>query len=291
MVAAILLAFFCGSYRAGGTFLRPGQQNSAQAQRQLDHLTQENALAAQRQESPALRANKVVAPGAAADNSGNAERQQANATQPTPQSAPLLEEAVAKQKILEQQLDDARSELVRLNKAHESDQTSMVGNQLRISQLSDQLKTAKQNATNMQKQLAAIGGDDRNVMGSRRLHVIDIRDTDQDGQPGKAFGRIFLTEGKSLVFYAFDLGDPARTDAQRAFQVWGQQEGKASSLRSLGFLNVDDKTQRRWALKSDDSASFDKINSIFVTVERRGGAKTPSGQHLLFAYLGEPNHP
>ena len=43
-----------------------------------------------------------------------------------------------------------------------------------------------------------------------------------------------------------------KINAKQTFQVWGQQEGKTSSLRSLGFLYVDDKTQRRWALKTDN---------------------------------------
>ena len=60
---------------------------------------------------------------------------------------------------------------------------------------------------------------------------------------------------------------------RRPIQVWGQQEGKAGSLRSLGFLNVDNKTQQRWVLKSNDAATFKEVNSLFVTVEPQGGAK------------------
>jgi hypothetical protein len=33
------------------------------------------------------------------------------------------------------------------------------------------------------------------------------------------------------------------------------------------------------------------INSVFVTVEPAAGIKQPSGQKLLYAYLGAPNHP
>jgi hypothetical protein len=143
----------------------------------------------------------------------------------------------------------------------------------------------------MQRQLASAGGDVPNLMGARQLHVVDVRDSGPDGKPGKAFGRIFLTEGKSLVFYAFDLNDPARNGSKKTYQVWGQTEGKAGSLRSLGLLNADSKAQQRWVLKSNDTAAFKEINSIFVTVEPQGGATTPSGQRLLFAYLGEANHP
>ena len=137
----------------------------------------------------------------------------------------------------------------------------------------------------------AAGKDVRDLMGARQLHVVDVRDTDPNGKAGKAFGRVFLTEGKSLIFYAFDLTDARKIDAKQTFQVWGQQEGKATSLRSLGFLYVDDKTQRRWALKTDDPAAVKEIDSVFVTVEPEGGAKKPSSQRLLYAYLGEANHP
>ena len=185
-------------------------------------------------------------------------------------------------------LEDTRTELAELKKARASDQASIVADQVRINELSDQLKTAKVNA-NLQRQLAT--GDVPNLMGARQLHVVDVRDSGPNGKPGKAFGRIFLTEGKSLVFYAFDLNDPTKNGSKKTYQVWGQTEGRAGSVRSLGFLNVDNKAQQRWVLKSNDTATFKEINSLFVTVEPQGGAKTPSGQRLLFAYLGEANHP
>jgi hypothetical protein len=185
-------------------------------------------------------------------------------------------------------LEDTRAELAELKKARASDRASIVADQIRINELSDQLKTAKVNA-NLQRQLAM--GDVPNLMGARQLHVVDVRDSGPNGKPGKAFGRIFLTEGKSLVFYAFDLNDPTKNGSKKTYQVWGQTEGRAGSVRSLGFLNVDNKAQQRWVLKSNDTATFKEINSLFVTVEPQGGAKTPSGQRLLFAYLGEANHP
>jgi hypothetical protein len=44
-----------------------------------------------------------------------------------------------------------------------------------------------------------------------------------------------------------------------------------------------------WALKTEDPAVVKEIDSVFVTVEPEGGAKKPSGQRLLYAYLGEAN--
>jgi hypothetical protein len=34
-----------------------------------------------------------------------------------------------------------------------------------------------------------------------------------------------------------------------------------------------------------------QINSVFVTVEPSAGGKQPSGQKMLYADLGEANHP
>jgi hypothetical protein len=205
-------------------------------------------------------------------------------------NAQSLEQAEAQRKQLEKQLADAGAELAQLNQARASDQAEMVADQVHINELSQQLKTATTNI-DMERQLATAGKDVRDLMGARQLHVVDVRDTDPNGKAGKAFGRVFLTEGKSLIFYAFDLTDARKINAKQTFQVWGQQEGKASSLRSLGFLYVDDKTQRRWALKTDDPAAVKEIDSVFVTVEPEGGAKKPSNQRLLYAYLGEANHP
>jgi hypothetical protein len=264
------------------------QQNST-LQATVSRLEQTNAE--QQRETQELRSRLATLTGVANSQShGN--------SQTTPKTAQLAsqdnrspEEAEGQLRTQEKLLDDARAELAALKKARASDQASIVADQFRINELSDQLKAAKANASNMQRQVAIASGDVPNLMGARQLHVVDVRDSGPDGKPGKAFGRIFLTEGKSLVFYAFDLNDPARNGSKKTYQVWGQTEGRAGSVRSLGFLNVDNKAQQRWVLKSNDAATFREINSLFVTVEPQGGAKTPSGQRLLFAYLGEANHP
>jgi len=122
------------------------------------------------------------------------------------------------------------------------------------------------------------------------LHVVDVRDTNANGKPSQAFARVFLTEGKSLTFYAFDLNEGRVANSKARFQVWSQQLASKSSVRSLGFLYVDDKAEKRWVLKVDNPDLLSEIDSVFVTVSPPGGIK-PSGQRLLYAYLGEPNHP
>ena len=58
-----------------------------------------------------------------------------------------------------------------------------------------------------ERQLLAMGRDVSDLMGARNLHILDVVDTDARGKSRPAFGRIFYTEGKSLVFYAYDLNE------------------------------------------------------------------------------------
>jgi hypothetical protein len=301
-LAAVAIAFLYGAHHGGGVPVPSNTQNVTQTQQRLDQLTRQNSaldvtisqqgrtLIERQRETERLRA-QVAALNSDADRSRLlSEQRRAEAIQSASRNTQSLEQATAQLKVQEKLLADSRAELARVNQTRESDQASIVADQAHINELSQQLKAAKANV-DMERQLASAGKDVRDLMGARQLHVVDVRDTDPNGKAGKAFGRVFLTEGKSLIFYAFDLSDARKIDAKETFQVWGQQEGKTSSQRSLGFLYVDDKSQRRWALKTEDPAAIKEIDSVFVTVEPRGGAKKPTGQRLLYAYLGEANHP
>jgi hypothetical protein len=102
---------------------------------------------------------------------------------------------------------------------------------------------------------------------------------------------VFLVEGKSLVFYAFDLGDRGNP-AKVSFQAWGQLEGRDMGEKNLGVFYVDDHAQKRWVLKVNDPMKLTAINSVFVTIEPLGGADRPTGKKLLYAFLGtQANHP
>jgi hypothetical protein len=54
---------------------------------------------------------------------------------------------------------------------------------------------------------------------------------------------------------------------------------------------VDAKGQGRWVLKVDSPELLKGINSIFVTVESTAAGTHPGNQKMLYAYLGEANHP
>jgi hypothetical protein len=144
-----------------------------------------------------------------------------------------------------------------------------------------------------QQELAEKGSDVRDLVVARNLHIIDVHDRDGDGKSQRAFGRIFYTEGKSLIFYAYDLADPRKLEAKVSFYVWGERLGAEKPIRSLGVFHNDDANDGRWVLTFDDPQVLAQINSVFVTVESSKKAiKEPGGRRVLFAFLGDkPNHP
>jgi hypothetical protein len=148
-------------------------------------------------------------------------------------------------------------------------------------------------ALDQQEELAARGSDVRDLVVARNLHIIDVHDRDGDGKSQRAFGRIFYTEGKSLIFYAYDLADPRKVDAKVSFCVWGERLGAEKPISSLGVFHSDDAKDGRWVLTFDDPNVLAQINSVFVTVESsRKAIKEPGGKRILFAFLGDkPNHP
>jgi hypothetical protein len=155
-------------------------------------------------------------------------------------------------------------------------------------------KLAEQQAVlSQEEELAARGSDVRDLVVARNLHIIDVHDRDGNGKSQRAFGRIFYTEGKSLIFYAYDLADPRKLDAKVSFYVWGESLGAEKPIRSLGVFHNDDASDGRWVLTFDDPRVLARINSVFVTVESAHKAvKEPAGKRILFAFLGDkPNHP
>lgn len=144
----------------------------------------------------------------------------------------------------------------------------------------------------MERQLASVSSDVRQLMGARNLHIIDVHDVNGTGKSAKSFGRVFYSEGQSLIFYAFDLPNGKLTPAKYHFQAWGQQEGQAQSVRNLGTFSIDDREQHRWVLKVSDASLLRGMDSVFVTAETVGDVSEPRGKRVLYAYLaGRPNHP
>lgn len=137
--------------------------------------------------------------------------------------------------------------------------------------------------------------DIRELMGARKLYIADVFDVDSGSHTRKPFGRVFYTQNKSLVFYAFDLDHEPGVKNASAFQVWGQRDAELSAKSrpmNLGILYMDSETNRRWVLRWDDPKQLEEIDAVFVTVEPHGGSQKPTGKPFLYALLRkEANHP
>jgi hypothetical protein len=131
------------------------------------------------------------------------------------------------------------------------------------------------------------------LMGARNLHIVDVVDTDARGKSRPAFGRIFFTEDKSLIFYAYDLNEQKMQKANYQYQIWAKKEGPNHRPLKLGIFYSDDRTQSRWMFRCDDPKVLREIDSVFVTFGRSDSDPShPEGPSLMYAYLrGQPNHP
>jgi len=171
-------------------------------------------------------------------------------------------------------------------------ESTLIAEQVKLHDLEAGLKE-KSVALDQERQLLSLGHDVTDLMGARNLHIVDVVDTDGRGKARPAFGRIFFTEGKSLIFYAYDLNEAKMQKANYQYQVWAKKEGPNRQAQRLGIFYSDDKAQRRWVFKCDDAKILREIDSVFVTFGRPDGDSLhPEGSSLMYAYLrGQPNHP
>jgi hypothetical protein len=146
-----------------------------------------------------------------------------------------------------------------------------------------------------EREMLSQGREVRDIMGARDLHIVDVIDRDGSGRARKAFGRAFYTQGKSLIFYAFDLPAKNTVDGKFVYAAWGSNSNNLNSkvAHSLGIFYNDDQTQHRWAMKFDDPKLLEEIDTVFVTLEPADRSfTTPTGKPILEAYFGTPpNHP
>jgi hypothetical protein len=182
-------------------------------------------------------------------------------------------------------LNGMTAELTRLQAGRTADTELIASQRFSLRELTDRFNAASDTIDRERKMLVA-DHDIRELMGARSLHIVDVFDVDGKGKTQRPYGRCFYTEGKSLIFYAFDLKGGA------TFQAWGQREARDESAQSLGIFYVDDQKQNRWVLKFDNPKVLAEINAVFVTVEPPGGSVKPNHQKMLYAYLNAtPNHP
>ena len=192
------------------------------------------------------------------------------------------------------ELSAARSELSQAKDSVSASQKKIDSLQYALADREARLTEVSASAERGREMLSA-GREIRDIMGARDLHIVDVIDRDGKGRARKAFGRAFYTQGKSLIFYAFDLPAKNTADGKFVYAAWGSNSNNLSNktARSLGIFYNDDQTQHRWAMKFDDPKLLEEIDTVFVTLEPAGRPfAAPTGKPLLEAYFGTPpNHP
>ena len=134
--------------------------------------------------------------------------------------------------------------------------------------------------------------DIRELMGARDLYIAEVYDVARSGEMQKPCGRVFLTKGKSLIFYAYNLDQAEGIKNGSTFQAWGSLGPDRERALNLGVFYEDNVAKKRWIVRSDDANTLQQIQAVFVTIEPKGGSVKPSGKPFLFAYLrADPNHP
>lgn len=161
-----------------------------------------------------------------------------------------------------------------------ADRSEVEDLRLKIASLTEEL--------NEREELSAAAEQAKDLIVARKLHIVDVHDHAAGNRP-RPFGRIFYTEGKRLIFYAYDLGDKS---TKVTFYVWGEKSG-VTQAKILGVLHADDMRDGRWVVSFDDPQTLAQINTVFVTAEsRKKQPEKPSNNRLLVAYIdGTPNHP
>ena len=199
---------------------------------------------------------------------------------------------------LAQKFDSAQASLLKMQAELDSVRQQRSEDQFRAASFESQIKDLngqlreREQTVNKQQELLAHDRDIRDLMGARDLYIAEVYDVARDGATQKAYGRVFYTKGKSLVFYAYDLDQQTSVKNASTFQAWGRRGPDKQQALNLGIFFEDSAAKKRWVLKFDDPKTLEQIDAVFVTVEPNGGSHRPSGKPLLFAYLKvDPNHP
>ncbi len=207
-----------------------------------------------------------------------------NAAQQRAQIAQQLALAQTSAQDLQTRLDGAVARI-----AHETAPADTL--QMRVNQLTAELDAKDQQIAERDK-LLEHDRDIRNLIGARDLLINDVYDVAKTGKTQKAFGRVFYTKGKSLIFYAYDLDQQPGVKLASTFQVWGSRGMDQEHAVDLGILYQDDRDKKRWILKSSDPTTLAQLDAVFVTLEPHGASARPTGKPLLFTYLRlSSNHP
>jgi hypothetical protein len=194
----------------------------------------------------------------------------------------------------EQSYQLVQTELTNLRAERDRALLRMTSLETKVDELNAHSNDQEQRLKDSEQYLAS-DRDIRELMGARKLYIADVFDVDSGSRARKPFGRVFYTQSKSLIFYAFDLDHQPGVKTASSFQVWGKRDAEAGTSEratNLGILYLDSETNRRWVLRLDDPKQLAELDAVFVTVEPNGGSQKPTGKPFLYALLRrEANHP
>jgi hypothetical protein len=206
--------------------------------------------------------------------------------------------SVAERDALAQKADAAETSLLKLQNDLQVAVQAREGDTLRSSTIEGKLAEASTLLGDRDRtigQLQSLLDHDRDIrelMGARDLYIAEVYDVARSGEMQKPCGRVFLTKGKSLIFYAYDLDEAPGLKNGSTFQAWGSLGPDREHALNLGVFYEDNVAKKRWIVRSDDAKTLQQIQAVFVTIEPKGGSDKPSGKPFLFAYLrADPNHP
>jgi hypothetical protein len=190
------------------------------------------------------------------------------------------------------ELDGKAAAVTQARSASSSDSATIAALELQVHDLSEKMNTQTANL-DRERDLLSHGREIRDIIGARNLHIVDVYDTSTEGTTRRPFARAFYTEGKSLVYYAYDLPQRRVDEGRFSYVAWGQSNGSKASIKKIGILYHDDQSQRRWSLDFSDPQALKEIDSVFITMERSDeDLAQPKGKRMLTAYLATaPNHP
>jgi len=311
IAAGLLLAVASGAYHLGARTRQPAiiVQTSTALDEQYQKLSEQKraadeSLAAQEKRLAQLLAESAEKEQALARLRASLRALEARSNELMAESS----QSEAQLKELSQQRDDLNAKLQAMSLAYGNNQAELTSlrserdkTSLRTAFLESKIEdlTTKNRDQDRRlkdaEQYLTSDRDIRELMGARKLYIADVFDVDGSSRTQKPFGRVFYTQGKSLIFYAFDLDRQPGVVNASTFQVWGQREtpqGESATPMNLGILYMDNETNRRWVMRFDDPKQLTEIDAVFVTVEPRGGSHKPTSKPFLYALLrNQANHP
>jgi hypothetical protein len=193
-------------------------------------------------------------------------------------------QALEQAKASQQAFEASEKKLKHLEQERSEDIVHAASLEAKVAEMSRSLAEQKQMNEDLQELLAK-DRDIRELMGTRELYITEVRDVLTTGETRKAFGRLYYSKGKTLIFYAYDLNDLPGLKRASSFQVWGNRGPDRNQALKLGVFSEDNASKKRWVMKVDDKRTLDQIDAVFVTIEPPGGSSKPSGTPLMYAYL------